>query len=514
MDSTLKPQTDSALSPAYPVTQDFILTRIMALVVFIAGVLLAYVVLSSIPGFVSNDDYYHSRISAQLLEQNRLRLEFPWLPHTLLTDEQFVDHHLLYHLYLAVWIQWGGIAAVKLAQAFIIGGIGLAFWSLLRLLNVRLALIWTIAILALSQPFLYRMLMIRTQAAAVLLLLLTLHILFREQYRWLIVLSFAFTWLYNGFILLPAVVGLYIIASGITQGRWMAQPVFYAVLGMLLGIIINPYFPENIAFITSHLGEKVNLGASVRVGIEWYPYTTQELLQNSAGALAALGLGVLAGSVRTTGRDQIETTVLLIALLTLYMLFRSRRFIEYFPIFALLFCAVAWGRSGIQWQRIVPAALLHPKLVSLRLLGFVLPILLLATLVLKDVYHDVQAAKDLTHLAGAAAWLEANTETDELIFQTDWDDFPYLFYHNTHNSYLVGLDPTYLQVAHPILWNQWVVITQGRVDQPSDLIRDTFGARFIVSDTHHHDFARQAENDPAMQLVYRDANSLIWQITN
>jgi hypothetical protein len=33
-----------------------------------------------------------------------------------------------------------------------------------------------------------------------------------------------------------------------------------------------------------------------------------------------------------------------------------------------------------------------------------------------------------------------------------------------------------------------------------------------VSDTEHRNFAEQAENDPAMQLVYRDENSLIWQI--
>jgi hypothetical protein len=57
------------------------------------------------------------------------------------------------------------------------------------------------------------------------------------------------------------------------------------------------------------------------------------------------------------------------------------------------------------------------------------------------------------YMAGAAEWLRTNTPEGSMVFQTDWDDFPYLYYYNTHNTWLVGLDPTYLQVAAPDLWN-------------------------------------------------------------
>ncbi|MCA9914602.1 MAG: hypothetical protein KC496_14720, partial [Anaerolineae bacterium] len=312
--------------------------------IFTGGFLVAFLLLSLIPGFVGTDDYYHSRIAGQIMEQGSLRVDFPWLPLTILGEQAFVDHHLLYHLYLAPWMQWGGIAAVKVAQSLIFGAIALSFWSLLRDLQVRYALIWTLGIVAVSSPFLYRMLMIRTQAAAVLLLLWMLHLLFRERYRWLVPLAFAFTWLYNGFILMPAIAVLYAASVWVSERRIVWKPILYVVLGILLGLVINPYFPQNIAFILDHLGEKVDIAGSVRVGSEWYPYDTVQLLDHSLGAFLALGIGLLAGTFRKVGRDHIETTLLLVALLTLFMLFQSRRFIEYFPIFALLFCAVAWGR--------------------------------------------------------------------------------------------------------------------------------------------------------------------------
>ncbi len=143
---------------------------------------------------------------------------------------------------------------------------------------------------------------------------------------------------------------------------------------------------------------------------------------------------------------------------------------------------------------------------------FALPVLFLAGKTITAVYQEVQDADDVGYMAGASQWLQANTPAGNMVFQTDWDDFTYLYFNNTHNTYLVGLDPTYLQVANPSLWNLWVPITQGMVDRPSVLIRDRFGASYVVSDTNHEAFAESADNDPNMRLVYSDRYSLVWQI--
>lgn len=487
-------------------------TVLAGLAVFAVGFGAALVLLMGTAGFISTDDYYHSRIAAQIIEQGSLRVSFPWLPLTILNPEAFVDHHLLYHLYLAPFMTLDGIAGAKAAQAMVVGGIFAAVWWLLRSLQVRLASVWAIGLLGVSTPFLYRMLMVRTQGAAVLLLVVALHLLFRKRYGWLVGLAFAFTWLYNGFVLLPVVVGLYVVAAWITERRWAWKPLAFVLVGTALGLIINPYFPQNISFILNHLGEKTNIEANIRVGSEWYPYTTRVLLENSLGALLVMGLGFLAPSLRKNGRDLPETVLLLVALVTLYMLFESRRFVEYFPAFALLFGAVAVGRGDIRWGDYLPK-LIHGRVrFGVYPILLALLVLLLAGKAVAGVSRDVQEAEDAGYMAGAAQWLQANTPAGSLVFQTDWDDFTYLYFHNTHNTYLVGLDPTYLQVANPDLWNLWVPITQGMVERPSVLIRERFGASYVVSDTNHEAFAESANNDPNMRLVYQDSYSLVWQV--
>jgi hypothetical protein len=483
-----------------------------AALVFALGFVAAFVLLAATEGLISTDDYYHSRAAAQIIEQRAIRLYFPWLPLTILSPTQFVDHHLLYHLYLAPWVYWGGIVGAKLAQSFVVAGVFVALWSLLRALKVRYVLLWSIGLLGVSSPFLYRILMVRTQGAALLLLLVALQLLFRRHYRWLVVVAFAFTWLYNGFVLLPAIAALYVLSVFISDRRVVWQALAYALLGTGLGLFINPYFPQNVVFIVSHLGEKVNVEASIRVGSEWYPYTTQALLENSPGALLALVAGVLAPSFFKARRSAVETTLLLVALLTLTMTFESRRFIEYFPPFALLFCAASWGRHAMQRPNEWVSVRFRPLISRVYPAGLALLLLLLTWTTVSAAYGDIQNAEDAGYMAGAARWLQEHTEPNTLVFQTDWDDFPYLFYFNTHNTYLVGLDPTYLQVAHPTLWNLWVPITQGAVERPSTLIRENFGARYIISDLYHEAFAARANGDPNMRLVYRDDNSLIWQI--
>ena len=64
----------------------------------------------------------------------------------------------------------------------------------------------------------------------------------------------------------------------------------FPAVGIALGLLINPYFPENVVFIAGHLLPKVGESV-VPVGNEWSPYETWTLATNSAGALVAVLLG-------------------------------------------------------------------------------------------------------------------------------------------------------------------------------------------------------------------------------
>jgi hypothetical protein len=127
---------------------------------------------------------------------------------------------------------------------------------------------------------------------------------------------------------------------------------------------------------------------------------------------------------------------------------------------------------------------------------------------------SLQGIKPFQLYAGASAWLEANTPAGERVFQTDWDDFPRLFFYNTHNTYLVGLDPTYMQFYDADLYAVWVDITRGRIENPSTIIVNNFDARYVMSDLLHDGFLSQAESDPRLVEVYRDEDAVVFQVVD
>jgi hypothetical protein len=56
--------------------------------------------------------------------------------------------------------------------------------------------------------------------------------------------------------------------------------------GIVLGLLINPYYPDNIIFSVRHMLPKILGATSVRVGNQWYPYETSQLLENSLPAVS------------------------------------------------------------------------------------------------------------------------------------------------------------------------------------------------------------------------------------
>jgi hypothetical protein len=344
---------------------------------------------------------------------------------------------------------------------------------------------------------------------------LGLGLLLEKRYKLLLPLSFFFVWFYNAFPLMLAMVGAYVLAVGLLERRLEWRPIVYVGLGLALGILINPYFPDNIVFMVRHYLPKLTETTAISVGSEWYPYDTGQLLKNSSLALLAFVSAILALGLSGRRMDLRTAASLFLTLVFGLMLSQSRRFIEYFPPFALIFAAFAWTPLIQDWQE----RRAESKQPAVRLFRRAAAPLLLAIVLIPGIWltgrtarESIRSAKPYALFQGASAWLAANTPAGSRVFQTDWDDFPRLFYYNTHNTYLIGLDPTYMQLYNDQLYLEWTAITRGQVEQPSGVIRDRFGAHYVVSDLRHPDFLRQAAADAGMQEVYRDRSSVVFSI--
>lgn len=464
------------------------------------------------PALAGTDGYYHLRMG-WLIRHEGLTPEFRWLPLTILNPDAFYDHHLLYHVYLALFgaadpVVDGGLAltrAGKIASVIMPALAFLAIWWVLRGQKVRWAALWALGLLAVSEAFLYRMSMPRAQSASLLVMALGLHWLLKERYWLLLPLGFVYVWLYNAFPLLLVMGAVYLVATWLTERRWAWQAVVFPAVGIALGLILNPYFPENISFITQHLLPKIG-ESSTSVGNEWYPYRTWTLVQNSGFTLAAFALGILALG---WDKERIDRPTLLVLLLTLlygFMLFKSRRFVEYFPPFALIFLAMTatpllngWLAGRPRWRFAAPVL-------------FLVVLILPMTVTLRQARDSIAGSKPADQYADASIWLAQHAPEGSLVFQTDWDDFPRLFFYNLNNVYTVGLDPTYMEIHDPELYDAWRQIANGEVNLPGSQIRDQFGASYVMSDLLHERFLARAAADPILQEVYRDEYAAVFAV--
>jgi hypothetical protein len=488
--------------------------------------LVLYLIQFSTPNLVGTDGYYHIKF-AYLMRLEGLKPGFPWLPLTILNPGEFSDHHFLYHVGLIPFTFGDLIQGAKWASVFFTSLVFLSVWWLFHSQNIPYAGLWTLGLLAASEAFLYRMSMPRTQSLSLAILVLGLNFLLLRKYKFLLPLSFLYVWLYDAFPLLIVLTIIYILSAWLIEGNLDLRPLYFALAGVALGLLINPYFPQNIIFLVRHLIPKVAETSAVRVGNEWYPYETSQLLENSPFTLILFLSGAAALGLRSQRMDTRTATALFMAMFCGLLLFQSRRFIEYFPPFALIFAALAWSPlianlgnespfspSGTKVQQSIKSMFGFTRSNTYWMVGIGL-----AAVVLFGIWFTTRTAQaslqDTTpteRYSRVSSWLIKNTPQHARIFQTDWDDFPRLFFYNTWNTYLIGLDPTYLYLKDPDLFDLWVKITQGRVQIPSESIYQRFAAEYVFTDLSHEKFIDRASEDSRLEELYRDEEAIVYQV--
>jgi hypothetical protein len=491
-------------------------TLLTACLVFIVSAALLALVQYGTPHLADNDGFYHMKMGALIREQG-LRPDFVWLPMSILSPEAFYDHHLLYHVYLALFVGDGSSAAMlagaKVAAVLMPAMAFTAIWWMLRGQQVPWAAAWAIGLCAISDAFLYRMSIPRAQSASLLMLALAVHVLLKRRYVLLVPIGFVYVWLYNAFPLLLALVGAEVVATLLLERRLNWRAPLFAAIGITLGLVINPYFPANISFIVSHLLPKIGQ-PETSVGNEWYPYDTWQLVNNSGAALALMALGTFALGWRGRRFDRGSLVAFLLALFFGLLVLKARRFVEYFPPFALIYAALTAGPLLKELLDMLadPAQRL-PRWAARGLAVAALVALAAMTgLTIREGRSAMAGSKPAATFAEASAWIEEHAPAGSMIFQTDWDDFPRLFFYNANVTYTVGLDPTYMQLYDSDLYDEWVDITRGRVKDPGAIIRDRFGARYIVSDLNHEAFMEKAEQDPLLREVHRDSYAVVYVV--
>jgi len=488
------------------------------------------------------DGYYHIKWARLLWENMRAKHFGPplfrWLPLTTLNPYDYADHHYLFHVLLIpfTWFRDLQTGAKVAAVVFATLAVFSCYWLIVRY-EIRYRLIWLLALLACSAPFLYRLNMTKAPPFAIIFLILGTFFFFERKYWPLLPLAFVFALTYDMFVLLGLAAVIWTIVVAWSERRFEWRPLAFVLAGSLLGLVINPYFPRNLHLFWEHTRVKITTtDFAIKVGQEWYPYDTREFVVNAYVALAAMVTGYLAFEWSERKRAERPLYLLILSTALMLMMARWKRFAEYFPAFAILFAAFSlesmWRGRAVFGQ--LPAFVMDDlapfldrhhlsvvdkeakreekwQIVKAGVVTVLLGVALVANIHRTSL--DIRQSEGREYYANAAAWMRANIPPGELIFNTDWDDFPRLFYFDPTHAYVSGLDPTYLLDRNPDLSRTFEKITVGDEEDPGPLIRDRFGSRWIFTDNKDHvPFLDNALHSGWFDRVYEDADCSVLHI--
>ncbi len=499
------------------------------------------------------DGYYHIRWSQLLwesLSSGGWLPTFEWLPLTVLNPASYNDHHFLFHLLQIpfLWFFEPVMAAKVSTIVFSTLAIFSVYW-LLHHYRVGYPLVWLGAILTCANMFYYRMNMAKAPPLTIIITIAGIYLLFERKYVLLLPLMFAFVWTYSLFPLLwiAAVIWVVIIAWNERTFEW--QPLAYTTAGMVLGNIINPYFPNNITLFIEHFVTKFKVGSdfAVAVGGEWYPYSGMELLTHFPVALVAMLVGYILFMPKNGKLPEKATFFLIFVSILLAAQFRSKRFAEYFPPFAVLFAAFSWQAFMTRPVAQLPEDFkreIEPYLDAMKTasenfratiqqaaawtLGIILIVIFMINMVglqwmgieYGGLIRTIGGNESDERYRRSMAWATSpgpdgreNIPAGERVFNANWDDFPKLFFLNTNNSYVYGLDPNYLYSENPELYKLLTEITSGQTTEAGPLIRERFGANYVFVDAKENEqmIAKLLESGWG-DIVYEDDDARILKI--
>lgn len=501
--------------------------------------------------FPDPDSFYHARMAALTLERGPVHT-FPWLAKTVFADS-YVDHHFLYHVLLIPFVAFLPTLTDAARISSLLFGILAVLGSalLLRGLGVGRIAFLAPAFFLFSNPLLFRLNLAKAPSVSLIALYIAFYAAARAKPVLLGFTAFLYVWLYDGWILLPVLVAFVVLAHTLTPERpgaataergWRWQDRLFGKeslsllgatsVGIVLGHVLNPYFPENVAFAWLHIVRIGIIGfkETIGVGAEWYPFKFFDLLAASVTTFHLFALGAVAWfaaamRARETGnplprRRVVETAALyFFALLALVFTVRSRRNVEYFVPFAVLAAVSAFDlfRKSPAWAVVAQAFQPFKGKMAMGIAALVLYFSIMSGLLVardwRGVRNDFDNAIPPTKYAHLANWFDEHTPEGALIFHNDWDDFPYFFLHSTHNTWMVGLDPSFWYVKDPVRFQEWVDMTQNRItDRLGERILNDFGARYAFVDTDHAALKKAFDSDPQIRNVYQDAEGTIYVI--
>ncbi|MFB3882326.1 MAG: hypothetical protein ACE149_13750 [Armatimonadota bacterium] len=513
----------------------------------VAVALAAYLHLA-LPGIPDRDALYHFRHAALYRERGPLMSEFPWTQCSMVS-KLGADIWYGFHLLLTPFtLDPDPVRGVKLAGAFDLAAMLILVYVAARLVRARLAPVWPLMALTFAPYLLYRLLMTRPHVISIGLAALLLACAAEGSLLGVGLVSFAIAWVHLGFFwVVPLVIGVVAFVRWIVEGRPAWREALAALAGMAAGWVLrpNPIGAAKLVYtqivqlaMEKHKGVPLLFGGDLTSGL-------QALAQRGASDFARhflpgiivwvlLAIAMTVATTNGTGlaprrRTFLWSSFALSGAALVMMIGFSLRAADLFSVFTVMFAAGAYTwliapsmEAGVEpWTPFQGRGLLA---IGGALLAFML---------VSAGSDYVRVMPRMTYspqrLKQADEWLLDNSAPGDIVFHAHWDLFPDLFFWNTKNHYVGGMDPIFQYAYSPALYWKAHHLYTGRFSSftcsdpvcgPANgedtylvLTRD-FHAKFLVLEQKRHAaLFRYALNDPRFQFAFDDGTVAVFRLT-
>jgi hypothetical protein len=469
--------------------------------IFFATLPLFVALFFAFPVLHDTDSYYHLAIGRAYAEQGQLH-ELPWVRFSLLS-EGFGDKELLFHWFLAPFALGdlgtaGGRWALAVLNSAVAGALGtlsvaaIGRWGLLAV-----PLVWIG-----SLEFFGRVIRLRPELLALLLLLAALAAAGTRRYRVLGALSFVFTLSYTAFHALLGLCGLWFLHQGWMRRRWDWSLLLYPTLGTGLALLLHPNFPHNLVIWKVQSIDFFLWKDRLDVGREIAAGSSADLLIPNLGWLLGMAVLVLSSHAVATrrGDDPMADRSLVAAVVFAVLYLLGRRFSIYAVPFATLALLFELRRRG----RTVSSPTCLPGRGHL-------PLVLTAALVL--LVSAVPAGRQIVGMATARGgelereedWrLAASVLPDGAHVAAPWGQGQLFLYFAPQARFLNVLDPVFMALPYPEIHARERSVFEAREPDTALAVAAELDSDYLLVSRFQAPprLLRTLDRDPRWRLLY------------
>jgi len=492
------------------------------------------------PGIPGYDSFYHFR-HAQLYAQLGIWMkEFPWIVYS--TMSQFAgDIGYGFHFFLIPFtFLRDEMLGMKLAAAFETAVVLVLLYVVLRRHRIAYAPAWPFLLLFMAPPITYTFVMTRPQTLTMGFSALLLSFMVTGSAWGVLLASFSLAFFHlNAFPVVPVIVLGVAVVKRVVEARWEWQkyPAALAGIGLAWALRPNPLGVAKLEYHQIIVHETARYAQlPLLFGREWLPVTLPALgafaVPLLLWAVASFAIMAASGSreFQAAPRDRTFawSSLVLSALFFAATVASTKRVTPLWATCAVIVVAVAFtllfkrGRNGEEpffggSARLAATCVLAAALGGLMWNGL-----------RAGATHTVWTASTRYRPKAPAEWLRDNGRPGEIIYNVDWSMFAELFFWDSEDYYVSGLDPVFLYAYDPQLYWKFHHLATGAATartysnlerSPSAsvdtyaFVQDDLRASYIVVDHQRHGYLEgYLRSDPRFALAFDDGTIAIYAV--